>query len=139
MRPYYWPSEICSLVAVVSSSLQIRLLNASIGMESQPMILQFENVMLMTLRLSSLLLLFIMCSKCIASPLGRLDWTKSAPLPEPRAESVGGILDERLIVAGGTYWEGSKGNWSQKRFSATTHAFDPDAEKWEGSRIFQYP
>ncbi len=63
--------------------------------------------------------------------LGALEWSTSAPLPEPRAGYAAGVLDGKLVIAGGTYWEGSPGNWTKKRFSATTHAFDPVTQYWE--------
>ena len=63
--------------------------------------------------------------------LGHLHWTKSTPLPEPRAGHAAGVLDGKLVIAGGTYWKGKKGNWTKKVFSARTHAFDPTTQKWE--------
>jgi len=60
-----------------------------------------------------------------------LQWALSAPLPEPRSDYAAGALDGRLVIAGGTYWEGSKGHWIKKHFSASTHAFDPIAQRWE--------
>ena len=62
---------------------------------------------------------------------GHLQWTKSTPLPEPRAGYAAGVLDGKLVIAGGTYWEGKKGHWTKKIFSASTHAFDPTSQKWE--------
>jgi N-acetylneuraminic acid mutarotase len=58
-------------------------------------------------------------------------WTKSAPLPEPRANYAAGVIDGKLVVAGGTYWQGSKGRWTKKLFSSSTHAFDPVTQMWE--------
>jgi N-acetylneuraminic acid mutarotase len=60
-----------------------------------------------------------------------LHWAKSAPMPEPRSGYAAGILDGKLIIAGGTYWEGTKGNWTKKVFTPVTHAFDPVQEHWE--------
>lgn len=60
-----------------------------------------------------------------------LSWSKSSPLPEPRAGYAAGVVNGKLIIAGGTYWEGSKGNWTKKRFTASTHAFNPTAQTWE--------
>ena len=40
-------------------------------------------------------------------------------------------MDGKLVIAGGTYWEGEKGNWTKKVFSGRTHAFDPTTQKWE--------
>jgi N-acetylneuraminic acid mutarotase len=66
-----------------------------------------------------------------AGQAGRLHWTKSTPLPEARAGYAAGVLDGKLVIAGGTYWEGEKGNWTKKVFSARTHAFDPSTKTWE--------
>ena len=35
----------------------------------------------------------------------RLHWSRSTPLPEPRAGHAAGILDGKLVMACGTYWE----------------------------------
>lgn len=61
----------------------------------------------------------------------RLQWTKSTPTPEPRAGYAAGVLDDKLVIAGGTYWDGTPGNWTTKRFSASVHAFDAATESWE--------
>jgi N-acetylneuraminic acid mutarotase len=60
-----------------------------------------------------------------------LKWTKSTPFPEPRAGYAAGALNGKLVVAGGTFWDGAKGNWISKRFTASTHAFDPSTQAWE--------
>ena len=75
----------------------------------------------------------ISCSNIdkVPSKTLQLQWKKSTPLPEPRAGHAAGILDEKFIIAGGTYWEGEKGNWTQKLFSSSTHAFDPKNQTWE--------
>ena len=65
------------------------------------------------------------------APGAKLHWRKSTPLPEPRAGHAAGLLDGKFVIAGGTWWEGEKGNWTQKIFSASTHAFDPETESWE--------
>ncbi|MXZ34936.1 MAG: DUF1668 domain-containing protein, partial [Acidobacteria bacterium] len=65
------------------------------------------------------------------APGAKLHWRKSTPLPEPRAGHAAGLLDGKFVIAGGTWWVGEKGNWTQKIFSASTHAFDPETETWE--------
>ena len=60
-----------------------------------------------------------------------LQWTKSTPFPEPTSDYAAGVLDGKLVIAGGTFWEGSKGHWVKKHFSASTHAFDPITQVWE--------
>jgi len=52
-------------------------------------------------------------------------------MPEPSDGHVAGLIDGRLFLIGGTYWEGSKGHWTKKIFSASTLAFDLRTEKWE--------
>jgi N-acetylneuraminic acid mutarotase len=59
-----------------------------------------------------------------------LQWSTSDRLPEPRADYAAGILDGKLIIAGGTYWDGVPGHWTRKRYSASTHGFDPISKKW---------
>ena len=78
-----------------------------------------------------IVVLLAYCGNCHATSPGRLCWTKSTPLPEPRAGYAAGVLDGKLVIAGGTYWEGEKGNWGDKAFCARTHAFDPVAQTWE--------
>ena len=66
-----------------------------------------------------------------SSPRASLEWAKSTPLPEARAEYASGIVGGKLVIAGGTYWEGSAGHWTKKHYSASTHAFDPVSQRWE--------
>jgi N-acetylneuraminic acid mutarotase len=61
----------------------------------------------------------------------KLTWSMSTPTPEPRSDYAAGVVDGRLIIAGGTYWTGSKDHWIQKQFSSSTHAFDPTTQTWE--------
>lgn len=60
-----------------------------------------------------------------------LKWSTSEPLPEPRADYAAGVLDGKLIIAGGTYWDGVPGHWIRKRYSASTHAFDAVSQRWQ--------
>jgi len=60
-----------------------------------------------------------------------LRWAKGTPFPEPTSDYAAGVLDGKLVIAGGTFWEGSKGHWVKKHYSANTHAFDPITQVWE--------
>jgi N-acetylneuraminic acid mutarotase len=60
-----------------------------------------------------------------------LEWAKSTPLPEARAGYASGIVDGKLVIAGGTYWDGTEGHWIKRRYSASTDAFDPMPQRWE--------
>jgi N-acetylneuraminic acid mutarotase len=59
-----------------------------------------------------------------------VSWIESTPLPEPRDGFAAGILGDELIVAGGTYWSGTHGNWQQKQFARGVHAFNPQKAVW---------
>ncbi len=84
------------------------------------------------MRFFSLCLGFLMLScSAEAATNGPLHWSKSTAMPEPRSDYAAGVVAGKLIVAGGTYWTGSKGNWIKKQFSASTHAFDPASATWE--------
>ncbi len=64
-----------------------------------------------------------------AAPL--VTWRESTPAPEPRAGYAAGAIGGKLILVGGTYWEGEKGKWTKKVFAAATDAFDPNKQTWE--------
>jgi N-acetylneuraminic acid mutarotase len=66
-----------------------------------------------------------------STPTRSVQWSLSTPLPEPRAGYAAGILNGKLIIAGGSYWEGTKGKWIRKLYTTSTHAFDPATERWE--------
>jgi N-acetylneuraminic acid mutarotase len=78
--------------------------------------------------------LYLTCLALLAiapSNAATLHWSMSTPMPEPRSDYAAGVLGGKLIVAGGTFWTGAKGNWIRKQFSASTHAYDPVSQKWE--------
>jgi streptogramin lyase len=58
-------------------------------------------------------------------------WRESTLTPEPRAGYASGVIGGKLLLFGGTYWEGTKGNWTKKVFSAAVHAFDPVKQTWQ--------
>lgn len=60
-----------------------------------------------------------------------ISWQQSAPVPEPTDGYAAGVIGGRLIMAGGTYWEGTPGDWRRKIYARTTLAFDPLTQVWE--------
>lgn len=68
-----------------------------------------------------------------------LSWNLSTPMPEPRSDYAAGVVGGKLVVAGGTFWTGTKDHWIQKQFSASTHAFDPVAQTWEQLPAMPFP
>lgn len=70
------------------------------------------------------------CAAASASEV-TVRWRQSTPLPEPTDGYAAGVLDGRLVLSGGTYWEGSPADWRKKIYARTTLAFDPHSETWE--------
>jgi N-acetylneuraminic acid mutarotase len=68
-----------------------------------------------------------------------LHWTLSNPMPEPRSDYAAGVIGDKLIVAGGTFWTGTKDHWIQKQFSASTHEFDPVSQAWKQLPPMPFP
>lgn len=60
-----------------------------------------------------------------------LQWTLSTRFPNSRSGYAAGVIDGRLVIAGGTYWNGTPAHWTKKRFSATTQAFNPISQRWQ--------
>jgi N-acetylneuraminic acid mutarotase len=52
-------------------------------------------------------------------------------MPEPTDGYAAGVIAGRMIMTGGTYWEGTPGNWQRKIYSKATFAFDPVTNVWE--------
>ncbi len=55
-------------------------------------------------------------------------WEPLPPLPEPNGGFVCGHAKGRIVVKGGTNWEGGKKNWLSR-----LHRFDPVRREWENS------
>ena len=73
----------------------------------------------------------ILTTSCLLAALltmspDALAWEKLPPLPEPNGGFVGGVHEGRLIIAGGTHWEGGQKNWLR-----SVHAFDPQTRLWQ--------
>lgn len=68
----------------------------------------------------------------ITSPALSAEWESLPPLPAPAGGFVCGALEHRLVVVGGTNWEGGKKNWLR-----TIHEFDPKSGRWETVKDLQ--
>lgn len=60
------------------------------------------------------------------------DWEKLPSLPEPNGGFVCGSHGDRIVIIGGTNWEGGKKNWLR-----TLHEFDPGTLRWEKIKDLQ--
>ena len=58
-------------------------------------------------------------------------WRESANVPEPTDGHAAALIEGKLVLVGGTYWEGTKDRWTKKVFTAASLAFDPVTERWE--------
>lgn len=61
----------------------------------------------------------------ITTTVHAADWEKLPPLPAPNGGGVCGVQGSRIVVAGGTNWEGGVKNWLRD-----VHEFDPVTKKW---------
>lgn len=57
--------------------------------------------------------------------LSPLVWREREPMPLPRAGYIAGVVDGKMLIAGGSLWEGDK-----KLLSARTDLFDPEQNRW---------
>lgn len=61
-------------------------------------------------------------------------WNYRAPMPLPRGGCAVGVLDGRMILAGGTYWSEGRKIWSDR-----VDFFDPVANRWEPAAALPTP
>lgn len=52
-------------------------------------------------------------------------WNERAPYPLPRAGCAAGVVDGKVIIAGGTFWREGQKFWCDQ-----VDAFDPSANRW---------
>lgn len=70
------------------------------------------------------LYLRLLVSMSIASTQAA-DWEELPPLPEPNGGGLCGAVDSRIVVVGGTNWEGGVKNWLR-----SVHEYDPVRRLW---------
>jgi N-acetylneuraminic acid mutarotase len=63
-----------------------------------------------------------------------LAWRERAPLPRPRAGYMGGVINGRMIIAGGSYWENDKKLWTTR-----VDLFDPRTNTWQAGAPLPEP
>ncbi len=64
----------------------------------------------------------------------KLAWREGARMPLPRAGYIAGTDGRRLLVAGGSYWEGGRKLWSDR-----ADWYDPVADGWQPAPSLPVP
>lgn len=62
------------------------------------------------------------------------EWEMLPPLPDPNGGFIGGHHHGKIVVVGGTNWEGGKKNWLRK-----IREFDPMRNAWGSTKNFETP
>lgn len=61
-------------------------------------------------------------------------WEPLPPLPVPNGGFILGVQREKIVIVGGTNWEGGTKHWL-----SAIHGFDPATGRWAKLRDFQHP
>lgn len=69
-----------------------------------------------------------------ASTTHAAGWQPLPPLPEPNGGFLSGVRNVKIVIIGGTNWEGGKKNWL-----SAIHEFDPALGKWTKLRELSRP
>ena len=64
-------------------------------------------------------------SLILASSSGAAEWEALPVLPAPNGGGLCGVVGRKIVVVGGTNWEGGTKNWLR-----TVHEFDPATQRW---------
>ena len=83
--------------------------------------------------LQNALALMMIASVVIAVRPVQAQWEPLPPLPEPNGGFISGHQDGKLVIVGGTNWEGGKKNWLK-----AVRVFAPETGQW-GEIAFGYP
>jgi hypothetical protein len=79
----------------------------------------------MSMRLIPLMKPLFSLAALLACAAHAADWEPLPPLPEPNGGFILGVQNEKVVIVGGTNWEGGKKHWL-----SAIHAFDPAAGRW---------
>jgi N-acetylneuraminic acid mutarotase len=63
---------------------------------------------------------------CVMLSTAHAEWEQLPPLPEPNGGFMSGVTNGKIVIVGGTNWEGGTKNWLK-----AVHEFDPKSLKWD--------
>jgi N-acetylneuraminic acid mutarotase len=75
-----------------------------------------------------------LCALWCFSAFAQPAWEPLPPLPEPNGGFIGGHHDGKIVIVGGTNWEGGKKNWLK-----SVRVFDPRGKVWGNMRNLERP
>lgn len=67
----------------------------------------------------------LLTSLLLATAAAHAEWEALPPLPASNGGCLAGVEEGRILVVGGTNWQGGVKNWLN-----TVHAFDPATKQW---------
>lgn len=67
-----------------------------------------------------------LCLNLMASLVLHAQWQPLPPLPAPNGGCTCAVLDGRILIAGGTNWEGGRKHWLRE-----VHAYEPKSGQWQ--------
>jgi Kelch motif protein len=83
---------------------------------------------------NALALLYTVLFASLTCTMQAAGWEPLPPLPEPNGGFICGAANGKIVVVGGTNWEGGKKNWLR-----AIHEFDPAAGNWTKLRDLGSP
>lgn len=69
-----------------------------------------------------------------SAPENSLQWQQMADLPRPVAGYMAGVVQGKMLLVGGSYWENKKKHWSD-----LVQVFDPKANSWQNAAPLPEP
>src|SRR3954462_6626358 len=64
----------------------------------------------------------------------RLSWREGKPMPRAKAGAATALLGDRLVLAGGTYWESGQKHWISE-----VDAYDMAKDEWRSGPPLPFP
>ena len=77
------------------------------------------------MRCARLLAMLPLTSLLLSTATHAAEWEALPPLPAPNGGCLAGVQENKIVIVGGTHWEGGFKNWLKE-----VHVFDTATRKW---------